>query len=827
MTPERWRQIEDLYHSARERGVEILTNADPELRREVEELLAQDSGSRIPNVLTSDPIMESTRTQVTPGAQLGSYKIETLLGQGGMGEVYRALDTRLNRPVAIKLLSDRLADPSARRRFQREAQLASSLNHPHIITVHDAGDFEGRQYLVTEYVDGGTLRDWSRAEPRNWRDVVELLTGVADGLAAAHTAGILHRDIKPQNVLVTRSGYGKLADFGLAKLDERIASDGDSCTLREGITRSGVMVGTIAYMSPEQVSGRHLDARSDVFSFGVLLYETLSGNRPFKGESAVDVLHSILHANPELLEGEIPFEVREVIRKALEKNPADRYQSMQQMVTDLRRLLRHGDLPSRSRTALWARAAVTAVLVLIALAIWRLWPAATGPSIRRIAVLPLQNISGDPNQEAFSDGTTEAVILNLAQVHSLSVISHTTVMHLKGSRKTIPEIGRELHADAFVTGTVQRVGGRVRVSAQLVNASTDRNIWGGRFDREGADVLQLEADVAQAIAHEVQAQITPEESKRLTRRRKVNPAAYDEYLLGRYLAWKNTGPEPYQQAIQHLQHAIEIDPDFAAAHAELATAWVMRFANGFAEARDAEAPARSEAVRAQSLDPELAETHAATAHVIMTFDWDWVNGEKELRHALELDPNSLDMCGCMAITLILLGRPQEALEWLDHAMQLNPLSSEMEALYGWALVIEHRPQDAMPHLQRARELDPHNLDTYLSLPLALEETGKPQEAIKAVQVFGPSGMLAMAYVGAGRRSEAQKLIRRLQDPWDLALAYQALGETNQALDALASAIDRRELNAVMAKTDPTFDSLRSNPRFQSLVARFKIPNPTR
>lgn len=250
-------------------------------------------------------------------------------------------------------------------------------------------------------------------------------------------------------------------------------------------------------------------------------------------------------------------------------------------------------------------------------------------------------------------------------------------MHYKGIKRTIPEIARELHADAFVTGTVQRVGGRVRVSAELINASSDRNVWAGRFDREGADVLQLEEQVAQAIAHEVRAQITPEETKRLTRAKKVDPAAYDEYLLGRYLAWKNAGPEPFQQAIQHLQHAIQIDPDFAAAHAELATAWSLRLANGFAEFREAEKPARLEVARAQSLDPELAETHAATAHVALTFDWDWVNGEKELRRSLELDPNSLDMCACMAIILTFMGRPQEAISWLDHAITLNPLSSEM------------------------------------------------------------------------------------------------------------------------------------------------------
>jgi tetratricopeptide (TPR) repeat protein len=270
-----------------------------------------------------------------------------------------------------------------------------------------------------------------------------------------------------------------------------------------------------------------------------------------------------------------------------------------------------------------------------------------------------------------------------------------------------------------------------------------------------------------------------------------------------------------------------MDPGFAAAHAELAAAWAMRFSNGFAEFREAEAPARSEVARARSLDPDLPETHYATAHVLTAFDWDWVNGEKELRRALDLDPNSLDVCACMAITLTLLGRPQEATKWLDHALQINPLSAETEAVYGWALVNQHRPQDALTHLERARVLDPQTLDTYLTLPFALAASGKTEEAVKVAQRLGPSGVLALAYVSAGKRSDAQRLIPQLKDPWDLAVAYQVLGDTNRALDALSAAIERRELNAVMAKTDPTFDSLRANPRFQQLIARLRIPDPTR
>jgi serine/threonine protein kinase/Tfp pilus assembly protein PilF len=763
---------------------------------------------------------------LSPSERIGHYNILALIGRGGMGEVYRALDTKLNRTVAIKVLSDLVADPDARRRFQLEAQMASSLNHPHIITIHDVSEFEGRQYLVAEYIDGGTLRDWSNAQPRTWRDVLELLTGVADGLATAHEAGIVHRDIKPQNVLVTRNGYAKLADFGLAKLDERIGPEDETRSLEEGITRPGVVVGTVAYMSPEQVSGQRLDSRSDIFSFGVVVYEMLAGKRPFAGRSELEVLQSIRHASPELLGKGVPQAVRTVVEKALQKNPRDRYQSMREMVADLHSLLRQPGSSGSASNRPWKGILSAAAMALLALAVWKYWPAAPRPPIQRIAVLPLRDLSNDANQGAFSDGTTEAVILNLAQVHSLSVISHTSVMHYKGTRKTIPEIGRELHVDALVTGTVQRVGGRVRVSAQLIHAASDRNLWGRRFDRDGTDVLQLEEEVAQAIAREVQAQITPEESRRLASARKVNPAAYDEYLLGRYLTWKNNGAEAYHQAIRHLERAIQLDPNFSLAHAGLATAWCLRFANGYANLSEAEGPARLAAANAQRLEPDLAEVQATLAHVTLTFDWDWVNGEKLLRRALEIDPNSLDMCECLAIVLNTLGRTQEALAVLDRAMKLNPLSSPVESTYGSTLVLQRKPQEAIPHLRRAKELDPQNVDVPYFLALALEAMGKPDEAVKLVRDFGPTGMLVLAYARAGRRSDALKVIPELKDPWDLALAYVGLGDTSGALDAISAAIDRREFPAVSIKIDPTFDPLRSSPRFGQLVARLKIPDPT-
>ena len=765
--------------------------------------------------------------RLPPGIEVGVYRIEAALGEGGMGTVYRAQDTKLNRPVAIKFLSDEFADASARRRFQREAQTASSLNHPHLVTVYDAGEWDGRQYLVTEFVDGGTLKDWASAKKRSWREVLELLTGVADGLAAAHRAGILHRDIKPHNVLVSKSGYAKLGDFGLAKIEPPSVADGSPTQeeTRTLITRPGVVVGTIAYMSPEQAAGGRTDARSDVFSFGVLLYEMLAGRRPFEGSSGIEVLQAILGASAPSLGSGIPAPVGALVEKALEKKPQDRYQTMQEMVVDLRRLLRQTGEKEQAAGGKGKAAVSVAVLAIAALAAWRYWPASGPERYRTIAVLPLQNLSGDPSQEAFSDGTTEALISDLSQIHALGVISRASVMRYKGTTKTIREIARELPADAFVTGSWQRAGGRVRVTAQLINASTERNIWAMAYDRDSADVLKLEAEVAQAIASEINTQVTPEESKRLSSAKSVNPAAHDEFLLGQYLGWKTSPtPDDFKQSVAHFQKAIQIDPGYAPAYAGLSMAWTMNYGEMYTSFSEGVGPATSNASLALQLDPNLALAHAAQAHVDSVFNWDWAGAEKEFRRALQLNPDTLEACYCFAIFLTSQGRFPEAIDNLEHAEKLNPLSAFLHAWHGATLWFQHRPAEAIPHLLRAKELDAQSGITFYFLAEALRATGKPEEAIKLLEPFGPQGPSAAAYGQLGQRASALKSIQGLKDPVDIAEAYASIGDASKAVDSIARALDQREFRAEFIKVSPEFDSLRSDPRFQAQVARLKIPD---
>jgi eukaryotic-like serine/threonine-protein kinase len=572
---------------------------------------------------------------VGPGSQVGAYRLDTAIGKGGMGVVYRATDTRFNRTVAVKFISNELADSPARQRFQREAQSASSLNHPHILTVYDAGEVADRQYLVTEFVDGGTLKEWALGAKRSWRQVIELLVGVADALAAAHAAGMVHRDIKPDNILVTSHGYAKLADFGLAKLLEQEDPEGSTRTRTAAYTRVGAVVGTLAYMSPEQASAAPVDARSDIFSFGVVLYELLAGRHPFGGATELEVQHKIQHQVPPPLGTEVPAALRMTVEKAIEKAPADRYQTMSDLVVDLRRLARQSvevvATPSSSPSRMRWIGAVGAAVVLVALAlVWRPWTnwagAAGAPMIRSIAVLPLQNLSRDPDQEFFSDGTTEALISSLAQIRSLDVISRTSVMRYKGTTKPLPEIGRELGADAIVEGSVQRAGGRVRVTAQLVRVSTDKHIWAQEFDREDTDVLALQADIARAIAQEIRSQLSPEESGRLTHSRAVRADAHDAYLLGRHHYWKQTQAE-LKQAIGYFEQAIARQPDYADAHAGLALAWGSLQDLGLSREGGAR---RTAAVKALQLDPDNAEAHVALGAAEFE-DWNWAGAVAEFQ----------------------------------------------------------------------------------------------------------------------------------------------------------------------------------------------------
>lgn len=773
---------------------------------------------------------------LAPGTLIGAYRIESAIAAGGMGEVYLAADTRLDsRPVAIKFLLRALDSDEARHRFRREVSALSALSqHPHIVTVHEAGTFEGREYLVTEFVDGGTLNTWARAEKRTWRQVVELLTGVADALGTAHDAGILHRDIKPDNILITKNGYAKLGDFGLAKVVEDTGKE--TRTVSMSPTRHGVIIGTIGYLSPEQARGAALDTRSDIFSFGIVLYEALSGRRPFGGATDLHVVEAVLNDTPPPLGDEVPPELRAIVEKALEKDPADRYQSMRDFVVDLRRVGRNTGVASttsvrpapRPRRG-WIVPSVAAVALLAVAGIW--WRAQGGnvgavtsqPEIRSIAVLPLQSLSADPNDEYFSDGMTEQLISSLAQVRALKVISRTSVMQYKKTSKKLGDIAKELGADAIIEGSVRRADGRVRVTTQLIHAASDAHLWAKDFDHDFSDILMLQSEIAEAIVREIRIQVTPDEATRLATSRPVNPKAYDLFMLGRYHYWQSN-PASWKQAVAELEEAVRLQPDYAPAQASLAQAWNQGRDLLFTES---EGPRRDAAQKAIELEPTLAEGYAALAGI--KFDeWDWAGTLDAYEKAYALNPSAIDVCGCYGNTLAAFGRFDEALRIIEHAIEVNPLSTDLRFNHGFVLFMNRKYADAERALKRAIELEPRNLLSHVLLTFTYLQTNRFDEALAEAErpELQRGGILASVYVALGRRDEALKILNgmdREANPLDAAGLYFWLGDLDRAFDYIAKAIDKRQGPVRWMNVSPQYDKFRSDPRFVAQVARLKLP----
>lgn len=633
-------------------------------------------------------------------------------------------------------------------------------------------------------------------------------------------------------MLVARNGYAKLADFGLAKVSEPVSSEAQTAT--GSPSRVGVILGTIDYLSPEQARGASLDARSDVFSFGIVLYEMLSGRKPFGGQTDLHVLNAILQETPRPLDDSVPPELRGVVEKSLEKDPADRYQSMRELVVDLRRLVRHSTAGSTTARPVpmrgkWIAAASVAALVLVVgTVVWWRGTLSRGnpasPTIRSIAVLPLGNLSGDTKEDYFSDGMTEELISNLAQIHALKVISRTSVMRYKQTTKQLPEIARELGADAIIEGSVRRVGGRVRVTAQLIHAASDTHLWARDFDHDFADVLKLQAEIADAIVREIKVQVTPDESRRLAAAHPVNPAAYDAYILGRYHHWQNN-PTAWKQSIAELEQATRLQPDYAPAHASLALAWLQGRDLAFTRA---EGSMRESAKRALELDPMLAEGWAAIAGIRFE-DWDWQGTIEAYERAFELNPEAVDVCGCYGNALAAFGQFDKATRIVEHAIGANPLATDLRFNYGFVLYLMRKHEESERQLRRALELEPRNGAAPIVLSLLYIDQNRVQDALPLLDrpEYQSATALGVVYALAGRREDALKVLGRLDsttNPIGLADIYFALGDKDEGFKWLSKAIDQRQGFARWLNVSPFYDEVRSDPRFAPLVARLKLPS---
>jgi serine/threonine-protein kinase len=775
------------------------------------------------------------------GQRLRHFRIIEKIGAGGMGEVYRAHDEQLDRHVAIKVLpAASFRDETARARLLREARTASKLNHPHICTIHEVGEADGLAYIAMELVEGQPLSARLADSPLPPDQVLRYALQLADALAHAHERGVVHRDLKSANVIVTPEGRAKVLDFGLAKrLSGEELTEATTLT-QDSLTQPGTVVGTLAYMPPEQLRGQPADARSDVWALGVMLHEMASGERPFQGKTGFEVSSAILNQPPSPLPPAVPAELRAVIERCLEKEPGRRYQRGGEVRAVLEAIQSGSAIPAwappKPAHRRWVALVVAAVVVMTA-GVW-LWRRAGGgaaPRIDSLAVLPLQNLSGDPQQDYFADGIHEALITDLAKLSGFSrVIARSSVMRYRNTDKPLTQIAGELGVAAVITGSVLREGNVMRVTAQLIHAATEQHLWTDRYERELRQVLSLQNEIVAAIAREVNLRLTPREQVRLAGARPVNPETYELYLKGMSYLNQYT-PEAFKKGMDYLYQAVEKDPSDARAWAALATGYGYL---GHAPSPPPEALPRAKAValKALELDDTLAEAHTALAEVKLYYDWDFAGAEQSFRRALELNPNLAEAHMHYGWYLETMGRSEEAIAAMRRAVDLDPLSPLYRAWFGWEYWWAGRNDEAIAEAQKSLELQPDFPIGLYVLGTVHAEKGMYQEAIaaheKAVAKYPNLWVrwaLARTYAQAGRAEEARKKLAALKesvsswDAWFIAEAYAALGDKDEAFRWLERAYEYRHSFLPGMGRNPAYKPLRGDPRFQDLMRRMKVP----
>jgi TolB-like protein/tRNA A-37 threonylcarbamoyl transferase component Bud32/Tfp pilus assembly protein PilF len=779
-----------------------------------------------------------------PGSKLGPYEILAAIGAGGMGEVYRARDSRLGRHVAIKTALGGFGE-----RFEQEARTIAALNHPNICTIHDVGEQEGIRYIAMELLEGGTLQERIGGHPLAPADAVEIALLAAAGLEAAHAKGIVHRDIKPANIFLTSDGQVKIMDFGLAKFtcesppansqDETVALGGAALTM------AGGTVGTVAYMSPEQARGEPLDARSDIFSFGAVLFEMLTGVRAFRGKTLATQFDAILHQPlPPVgtLAPSVSAELERVVAKATEKDRGLRYQTVSEMRQDLKQIQPHSATTERrkpplKRTARWLWP-LTAALALAGIAGGVFWKTHSGAApIRSIAVLPLETISAG-SEDYFTDGMTAELIDAMMRIHGWRIISRTSAMQYKNVHKRLPTIARELGVDAVVEGTVQRFGDRVRISARLIRVGAiEENLWQQSFDRDVRDVLDLQADVARSIADEIKVSLTPQERGQLAQRHPVDPAVLDLYLRGR--ASMDAGTEEgIRKAIDLFEQALAHDRSYAPAEAALALAYGA-LTPDFEKPKDVMPKSREHAQRAIDLSGDtLAEADTAMAAVMLRFDWDWTGAERELKHALELNPNSADAHDWYGGYFMTLSMHDQAIAEAGLAHQLDPVSYPIYSDFLNTLIVARQYERAIAECRRAITLYPDFAYGYAWLGMAYMLNGQAQEAVKAAQDayrldqhVTITTFLAMAQAAAGHTAEAKRLTDMLDQKarsryvcaYEVAGVHLALGEHDKAVQLLRQGEKERCDCQILLRSEPWMDGIRKDPDYNRFIQNIGYP----
>ncbi len=771
---------------------------------------------------------------LSAGARLGPYQIVAPLGAGGMGEVYRAHDSRLDREVAVKVLPPHLAgDPRALARFEREAKAVAALSHPNILAIYDVGTDQGISFVVTELLEGETLRSRLGRSAVGWGRAAEIGAAVADGLAAAHAKGIIHRDLKPENIFLTADGRVKILDFGLAR---RRADAGSQDQTQ---TEPGTVMGTIGYMSPEQVRGEPVDAPGDLFSLGCVLYEMVAGQRAFARPTAPETLVAILNADPPPLAAsgrQIPPEMDRLIARCLEKNPGERQQSARDLAFALRESTGSGSRPAGLPAApppgsrkhrVYAMGMIAAIALGLAL---YLLLGGRGKAIDTLAVLPFANAGNDPNTEYLSDGITDSITNNLAQLPGLRVTARSMVFGYKGKPVNPQQAGRDLKVRAVLTGSVAQRGDLLIIRTELVDVADASQLWGEQYQRKLADILAIEAEISKEISQKLRLKLTGEDRSRLAKRPTRNTEAYQLYLQGRYY-WNKITAEGLKKAADSFQQAIDKDPSYAQAYSGLADSYNM-LGLLFAPPKEMFPKAKAAALRALALDDTIAEAHTSLGVVRYYFEWDWPGAETEFKRAIELDPGYALGHYYYGHFLGAMGRIAEGMPETRRAQALDPLALQIHANVGIQLYFARQFDQSIEWSRKTLELDPNHRPALMYLGMAYLEKAMYSEAIEALRKGGGSPhRLGLAYARAGRTAEARKIVEELEDrakttyisPSAMADIYAALGQNEQAFRWLEKAYEDRNAQLAFLKVDPKVDSLRTDRRFQDLLRRIGLP----
>jgi serine/threonine protein kinase/tetratricopeptide (TPR) repeat protein len=834
MTPERWQAIDKLYHAALELSGDeraaLLSQADSEVRSAVEAMLAQNSRSTA--ILdraaweSANPSAEVPPSDVapalTPGVRLGPYLIESAIGAGGMGQVYRAIDTRLNRHVAIKTSTDRFSD-----RFAREARTIAALSHPNICQIYDVGP----NYIVMELVDGEPLPKG----PLPADTAVRLAIQIASALEAAHAKGIIHRDLKPANILVAGS-VAKLLDFGLAKQNQ--PGDASERTQTMTLTQAGVIMGTPAYMSPEQAEGKEVDARSDIFSFGDVLYEMLAGKQAFSGGSAAAVIGAILHREPEPLDSAPALAA--IVRKCLAKSPDARFQS----ATELRQALEGASLSKRRPVA--AIATVVAAVVIASLSMFlysrgdlsRGWISRGPTHIDSIAVLPLDIKSADPDAEYISDGITETLNNSLARLPGLRVVPHSIALRYKGKSEDLQKVGAALGVEAVLIGRVTERGDEVTVAVELDDVGKGKQLWGDRYQRRVSDLLYIQGDIVRQVSQRLRSGLSPSDEQQLARGSTENPEAYQLYLKGKYHTSKFT-KDDFRKGLDYFQQALAKDPNYGLAYSGSAYYYILQD-DWYLPPDESAKKAKAAAMKAVEIDDGNAEAHLALALEMQWYERNWVSSEREFQRAITLSPKFPEAASLYSWLLAPLGRRDEALRVAGEAQRMDPLSQIGNFAPGSVSVFTGQWDRAIQQLRAAIDLDATYWLDYIFLGRAYEQKSDFQRATEAFEQALKldqdhaeiRSALGHVYGISGNTAEARKVLTKLQTagsfsyvaPYNVAIVYAGLGDTAQTFAWLERAFEQRSYYlATYFPTDERLNHLHTDPRFIELKRRLGLP----